>query len=180
MKLKLNHILEHSRVQGPGDRFTIWVQGCSIHCKDCNNSDTWDFNAGSFVDTDDLFPLIIKTTATTGLTLTGGEPLDQFEAVFELTKKVFLYKDIFLCSGYLFKDIEKNSKLKEILKFVDIICAGPFESDKVCQSQWKGSSNQEIIHLTERGKNLLNLPIYKREYRINKITGDTLITGFSM
>lgn len=177
MFLRVNHIIEHSRVQGPGDRFTIWVQGCSIHCQQCNNVDTWNPLSGTNFDLDLLIGKIIESKSN-GLTITGGEPLDQFLPVLKLTKKVFPHLDIFLCSGYSYPIIKQ--KFKEILESIDILCSGPFEFDKICQSQWRGSLNQEIICLSERGKKNLELPTYKREYRINKTTGEILITGFSI
>ncbi|MDD5650201.1 MAG: 4Fe-4S single cluster domain-containing protein [Candidatus Nanoarchaeia archaeon] len=178
MKLRTNYILEHSRVQGPGDRYTIWVQGCSIRCQDCNNKDTWDFNSGKFFEVDFLTDNIIKSNVD-GVTLTGGEPLDQFESVLKLAKNIFQYKNIFLCSGYYFPIIQ--TKFKEILNFVDIVCSGPFNSSCICtNAQWKGSDNQQIDYLTKRGELVKTIPINKREYRINKHTGETIITGFSM
>lgn len=177
MRLKLNHIIEKSYVQGPGERFTIWVQGCSIHCKDCINTDTWDFDKGNSIELDELLSLILNSTSS-GLTITGGEPLDQFESILELATKLFKKKSIFLCSGYTYEKIKKD--FKEILSSIDILCSGPFIAEKKCQSQWKGSSNQEVIFLTPLGEQELNLPIKRREYRINKKTGETLITGFSI
>ena len=176
--LRVNHILESSKVQGPGDRFTIWVQGCSIHCTSCSNKDTWSFELGQELTVEEVIDRVLKSDSS-GLTITGGEPLDQLEAVLELIKGVFEFKDIILCSGYEFGNIRNDKKKCEILNYIDIICSGPFDQDQVCQSQWKGSSNQEVISLTKRGSLLLDLPIYKREYRINKITGETLVTGFS-
>jgi anaerobic ribonucleoside-triphosphate reductase activating protein len=177
MILKINYILQNSKVQGPGNRFTIWVQGCSLHCSGCSNTDTWPFDAGRPVDINQLSTHIIESGAD-GLTLTGGEPLDQFDPVLKLVQKVFKFKNIFLCSGYNYRIIQK--KYKEILGFIDILCAGPFDENQVCQSKWKGSSNQQIIYLTQRGKLVKDLPVYKREYRINKHTGETLLTGFSI
>ena len=179
MKLNVNYILENSKVQGPGNRLAIWVQGCSIHCIGCKNVDTWPIEKRTLISVNDLIEQV-KKSESTGLTITGGEPLDQLEAVLELTKGIFDFKDIFLCSGYTFESIKKDSEKKEILSSIDIICSGPFDHLKVCQSEWKGSSNQEVIYLTERGKTLLNLPIYKREIRINKKTGNMLVTGFSL
>lgn len=178
MLLRVNHILESSKVQGPGERFTIWVQGCSIHCQGCSNLDTWNFDTGEEVPIKKIISEILKSKSS-GLTITGGEPLDQLDSVIELTKGIFGKKSIFLCSGYTFETIRNDSKKKEILNFVDILCAGPFDQNQVCQSEWKGSKNQDVIYLTDLGKQLLNLPIYKREYRINKKTGVTLVTGFS-
>jgi len=179
MILKVNYILDNSRVQGPGERFTIWTQGCSIHCSGCNNKDTWPFDKGDAIPIE-LLKQQVMASLSPGLTITGGEPLDQLEAVLELTKGVFDFKNIFLCSGYTLDYIKNDTLKSEILKSVDIVCTGPFDQNQVCQSEWKGSSNQEIIHLTERGKKLLDMPFYKREYRINKTTGDTVVTGFSM
>ena len=175
--MKLNHIIDNSKVQGPGERYTIWVQGCSIHCKGCINTDTWSFDSGFSISIDELSKKIIESTSS-GLTITGGEPLDQFDSILELTSKVFQFKDVFLCSGYPYKTI--LLRFKEILTKIDILCSGPFDIDKKCVSQWKGSDNQQVIYLTERGSNLLKLPIFKKEYRINKLTGETLITGFSI
>jgi len=175
--MNVNYILEHSKVQGPGERFTIWVQGCSIHCQDCHNKDTWDSAPKQTIDINTLSKQIINSNCQ-GLTITGGEPLDQLEEIVALTQIIFPIKNIFLCSGYSFETI-KNSK-KQILNSIDILCSGPFDNSKKCVSCWKGSENQEVIYLTERGKSLISLPIYKKEYRINKKTGKLLVTGFSV
>ena len=179
MYIKINQILESSQVQGPGKRFTVWVQGCSIHCLGCNNKDTWATEGGELISTKDLIDRVIESQSS-GLTITGGEPLDQLDAILELTQGIFSSKNIFLCSGYTFETIRKDLKKKEILNSIDIICAGPFDQSQVCQSEWKGSKNQEVISVSERGLQLLNLPVYKREYRIDKKTGNTLVTGFSV
>jgi len=179
MFIKINHILESSSVQGPGKRFTIWVQGCSLHCSGCQNIDTWDFNLGTSILIEDLVEKI-KLSEPKGLTITGGEPLDQFKATFELVQKLFDFKNIFLCTGYKLDTIVRHHIFHKILDYVDIVCAGPFDESKVCKSKWKGSENQEVRYLTDRGKELLKLPVYKTEYRIDKKTGNTLITGFSI
>src|SRR5271157_1594612 len=177
MKLKANHILESSKVQGPGERMIIWVQGCSIHCPGCNNKDTWAIDGGEETEVKELIDRVLVSKSE-GLTISGGEPLDQLDPVLELVKGVFSFKNVFLCSGYTFQNIKLNKK--QILSFIDIICSGPFDQTQKCQSEWKGSSNQEVIYLTERGKNLLNLPVFRTEYRINKKTGETLVTGFTV
>lgn len=179
MKIKLNEIVETSKVQGPGERFAIWVQGCSIHCKGCRNFDTWDPNKGKELEVSELITQILKSH-NKGLSISGGEPLDQFQSVLEIVKNVFGKKNIFLCSGYTFNQIKTDTIKKEILNYIDVICSGPFIIEELCHSEWKGSKNQEVIYLTETGKELLNLPVYKKEYRINKFSGKTLITGFSI
>jgi anaerobic ribonucleoside-triphosphate reductase activating protein len=179
MLLRVNQILENSRVQGPGERFTVWVQGCTLHCEGCINQDTWAFDTGMLYSTDDLSKQILESKSQ-GLTITGGEPLDQIDSVFDLCSKIFPYKNIFLCSGYSYEIIKRDSDKRRILTAIDLLCSGPFDYKQVCKSQWKGSNNQEIIYFTDRGKKLLDLPILKREYRIDKKTGKTLVTGFSI
>jgi anaerobic ribonucleoside-triphosphate reductase activating protein len=179
MKIRLNHVLEKSKVQGPGERFTIWVQGCSIHCDGCSNKDTWPIDEGEEVTVKSLVKKVLASDCP-GVTITGGEPLDQLEAILELSRGIFSFKDIFLCSGYEFETIRSDLQKKQILTTVDMICSGPFDKNQVCKSEWKGSKNQEVIYITKRGKDLMNLPVYRREYRIDKKTGSTLITGFSI
>lgn len=179
MYIKINQILESSQVQGPGKRFTVWVQGCSIHCIGCQNIDTWDPQLGTSIPVQDLVKQI-KASKSEGLTITGGEPLDQFKATFELAKSIFAYKNVFLCTGYKFNVVLRNQDFHQILNYVDIVCTGPFDVSKICKSKWKGSDNQEIKYLTEKGKKLLDLPVYKTEYRINKQTGDVIKTGFTL
>jgi anaerobic ribonucleoside-triphosphate reductase activating protein len=177
--LKVNHILDSSSVQGPGKRFTVWVQGCSLHCHGCQNTDTWDFSLGTSILVQDLVEKI-KISKVDGLTITGGEPLDQFKSTLELVQKTIKFKNIFLCTGYKFNLIIGHDVFHEILDYVDIICSGPFDESKICRSKWKGSDNQEVRYITDRGKELLKLPVYKTEYRIDKTTGNTLVTGFTL
>jgi len=180
MFLKINYTLETSKVQGPGTRFTVWVQGCSIHCQGCQNKDTWDFDSGESISIDFLATQI-KNSPSPGLTITGGEPLDQLDAVYSLISKVNQYKDIFLCSGYTLKQIIDDPYKKKILGCIDMICAGPFDKSQICSSEWKGSRNQEIACFTKRAIELRRIykPL-KTEYRINKRTGQVLVTGFTV
>jgi len=180
MYLRINKILEKSKANGPGERFTIWVQGCSIRCKSCFNQDTWDQEAGMKILVCKLLKQL-KQSGARSITLTGGEPLDQCEQlrIFLSEKKTEI--DVFLCSGYTREQIAVDNEKREILEnYVDIACLGPFESDKICKGEWKGSSNQEIIALTNRGNLMLNNSFVKKEIRINKTTGKSFITGFNV
>jgi anaerobic ribonucleoside-triphosphate reductase activating protein len=176
--MRINYILEKSFVQGPGERFCIWVQGCSIHCNGCKNIDTWDPRGGKECRVFDLVNKI-KNSTSTGITISGGEPLDQFKETLELVKNIKLNtdKNIFLCTGYTTETV--NKKFKEILSFLDIICTGPFDKNKICSGFLKGSINQEVIGITKIGKELLTKNVLKKEIRINKKTGERILTGFS-
>ena len=175
--MKINKIINNSRVNGPGDRYTIWVQGCSIQCKGCLNVDTWDFDKGIEISVEDLVKKI-KKQKIDGISVTGGEPLDQFEETLKFVKLIFPFYNILLTSGYTLDEI-KQYKL-EILKYVDILITGPFVENLIDKTNaWRGSTNQEISFLTERSKQFENYKSkYGTEIKINKKTGEVIINGF--
>ena len=163
--------------QGPGVRYTIWTQGCSIHCPDCSNKDTWDPKKGQEYAIDELVYDILMTPGLDGVTITGGEPLDQFQETFILCKKLYGKISIFLTTGYTEEQLYEKG-LYLIKSFVDIICTGPFEQDMICVGEWKGSSNQELRFLTSRGRDQENYPKVLKEIFISP-TGMALETGFT-
>ena len=132
---------------GLGCRCTLWISGCTHHCKDCHNKFSWDFNVGKIFTDDDKNKLInlLKEDYIKGLTLSGGDPLDSYYDVLELIKFVkgmIPKKDIWLYTGYVFESIADM----EILKYVDVLVDGPFELDKRdIRLAYRGSSNQRVI-----------------------------------
>jgi anaerobic ribonucleoside-triphosphate reductase activating protein len=177
--MQINRILTNNKVNGPGSRYIIWVQGCSIHCDGCGNTDTWDFSKGEKLETQQIVSDIEKYTVD-GITLTGGEPLDQYDEVLNFLKIVFPKYNIFLTSGYTFEQIQKDKS--EILEYIDILVSGPFKKDLLdSTSEWRGSTNQIVHYLTERSKQFQN---YKKEFvseiRINKKTHLMIRDGFSL
>ncbi|MBE3087154.1 MAG: 4Fe-4S cluster-binding domain-containing protein [Bacteroidetes bacterium] len=175
-KLRINYVLSESVANGPGRRYTIWVQGCSIHCPGCLNVDTWDFDKGYEKDVDELVEEIKKTKGIDGVTITGGEPLDQIGAVYKLCAKLHKFTSVFLTTGYHLYQIQKD--YFKIIKVLDIICFGPFDKDQLCKGEWKGSKNQEVIFLTIIGREQLKMPVIQKEIVIDS-SGTVLITGFS-
>ena len=177
MKININAIMEDSLANGPGKRFTIWVQGCSIQCKDCFNKDTWSSEENELIEVDTLVKQIQEQDVN-GITISGGEPLDQYESVLEFCKKTFKDYSIFLISGYKYDRIKKEKE--EILKYLDIITTGPFiKSLEIKEFQYGGSTNQETLFLTERGlREEKELGTRKAEIYIDKKTGNRVYTGF--
>lgn len=135
---------------GLGCRVTLWVAGCSHHCKGCQNKETWDKKSGrvfSKEDKDKLFDILSKPYIK-GLTLSGGDPLDSFNEVLQLVKEIRdtfgSAKDIWLYTGYTLEQIN-NSEKKEILPYVNYLVDGLFELDKRdITLKFRGSTNQII------------------------------------
>jgi anaerobic ribonucleoside-triphosphate reductase activating protein len=177
MNLQVNYILPKSAANGPGIRFTIWVQGCSIHCPGCSNIDTWDPLKGQSIPVRDLIKQIEATEGLDGVTITGGEPLDQFDAVYELCKGLPDRFSIFVTTGYDSPEMLRKGYAK-LLPMIDILCIGPFEQDKICRGEWKGSSNQRLFFLTDVGEQQSRMPKVFKEIFISP-NGNSLETGFT-
>ena len=77
--VRLYNVMTHSTVNGPGNRFVIWLQGCPLHCPGCFNQPTHDINGGVDMNIEKLAAQINQTPDIRGITLSGGEPLLQPE-----------------------------------------------------------------------------------------------------
>ncbi len=138
---------------GEGVRVSLFVQGCSFHCKNCFNQETWDFNGGKEFTTEEVGKIIelANKDYIAGLSVLGGEPLhnNNVDEVFHIVatfKEKFPNKDIWLWTGFKFEDAIKDSKRKFILRNIDVLIDGQFEEDKKDLTlKWRGSSNQRII-----------------------------------
>ena len=144
---------------GEGVRVSLFVSGCTHHCKNCFNPETWDFNYGKPF-TKEIEDNIISALAPdhiNGLTLLGGEPMEPAnqKALLDFVKRVksiYSNKTIWCYSGYLF-DTELLSEsrahcpwTKELLSYIDILVDGEFKEDlKDITLRFKGSSNQRVI-----------------------------------
>ena len=138
---------------GLGVRTVLWVSGCDIHCKNCHNQSTWDFNSG-IPFTDDTMQEILYDLSKPyikGCTLSGGHPLDPHNApevlkIVKRVKMVFPNKDIWIYSGYTWEDIIQNDTLREILKYTDVLVDGAYIDElRDISLAFRGSSNQRII-----------------------------------
>ena len=137
---------------GSGVRTVLWVSGCDIHCRNCQNPQTWDFNSGIPFTEETMQELLydLSKPYIKGLTLSGGHPLDPHNApkVLEIVKRVkmvFPNKDIWIYSGYVWEDIIKDETLREILKYTDVLVDGAYIDElRDISLPFRGSSNQKI------------------------------------
>lgn len=152
---------------GPGVRVSLFVSGCSHHCKGCFNQEAWDYNYGNaFTEKEENEVMdALKPDYIKGLSLLGGEPLDlkNQEGLLPIVKKAKeLYPDkpIWCYTGYLFDKqvIEQMSKenetTNELLKYIDYVVDGQFvENLKNPSLKFRGSSNQRIIDVQKTLEN---------------------------
>ncbi|MBR2912905.1 MAG: anaerobic ribonucleoside-triphosphate reductase activating protein [Oscillospiraceae bacterium] len=151
MQLQLSGTANDSIVDGPGLRFTIFVQGCPHRCKGCHNPQTHDFKGGTPADTEELLEKIRRNPLLDGVTFSGGEPFCQALPLAEIGKKVHeLGLNTITYTGYTFEELyERRSEegIGELLAVTDFLIDGPFiEAQKSYQLQFRGSANQRILN----------------------------------
>ena len=152
MDLRVYQIKKNTSVEGPGKRYCIWVQGCSLHCKGCMNTATWSKNGGEIFDTQSIIADIKQQEDLEGITFLGGEPFEQSVALGEIAKVVQnMGLSVLTFSGYYLENLRQNPAHATLLENTDLLIDGPFEIDKVDYSRpWCGSLNQRYHFLSNR------------------------------
>ena len=148
------HAYKISRVNGPGNRFTLWTQGCSKGCSDCFNPETWSNKNNISLTPLEIFEHI-KELDIDGVTITGGDPLEQEEELLLLLKlldTLSLSKGVILFSGFTYDEIRENKIREECCSYIDVLIDGRYEKDKRISSGIKGSSNQNVIYFSSKIK----------------------------
>ena len=154
--MRYNKIRKMDISNGPGVRISIFMQGCHFHCKDCFNSETWDFEGGKEF-TDETINRVLELCDKEyikGLSILGGEPLHpkNIEGTTRLAKKFkekFDDKTIWVWSGFLFETVNKYT-----LKYIDVLVDGQFKTELFNPTlKYKGSSNQRVIDVQKSLKN---------------------------
>jgi len=140
--------------------------------------DTWDPAGGQDMSIEDILNQIKMSRDLDGITITGGEPFDQLEPVYWLCRSVSKELSVFVTTGYTTSELIRKDFFK-IWSYIDILCTGPFEKDKVCSGEWRGSSNQQIYFLTELGNKQSTMPVIPKEIIVAP-NGDSLQTGFTV
>ncbi len=157
--LELNKAHWPVTVLGPGRRIGLWVQGCTIHCKGCVSQDTWPRDATRAIGVRELVAWCrrVAGNALDGVTISGGEPFEQPAALRALLMALAAWRreakldfDLLCYSGYPLKTLQREHQ--KLLALLDAIIPEPY-ADALPQGRvWRGSSNQPLVPLTERGR----------------------------
>lgn len=152
------HKIEKASIaNGTGVRVVLWVSGCSLHCKGCQNPSTWSYESGEPFDEDAKIKLFkaINKSYIEGITFSGGHPLerrnlnDVYYLIAEIKDK-FPNKNIWLYTGFTFEDIVNKPEYRKIIELCDIIVDGKYiEELNDITLKWRGSSNQRVIDVKE-------------------------------
>ena len=167
--MNYHKITKHDIANGTGVRVVLWLSGCSHHCYNCQNPQTWNKDSGDFFDIEaeqELFNALSQSYVA-GLTLSGGDSLysDNLDDVYQLLLKVknqFPDKTIWLYTGYTWESIqhpivtgdfnlERDYMIelrRKIISLCDVLVDGKYKEElKDITLKFRGSSNQRIIDI---------------------------------
>jgi anaerobic ribonucleoside-triphosphate reductase activating protein len=174
--LRVARFLERSLANGPGERCVVWVAGCSLRCDGCINRELWDPGCGQDVEVGTLASRINAVDGLRGVTLSGGEPLDQAEAVAEFLGLLRSDLDRVLFSGYSREEMDSDPRKAAVLARVDLVVAGRYQREQaLADDPWRASSNQTVHALTGRIRPQ-EVPAGRVEVHIR--AGQVSVTGF--
>lgn len=146
-------------VLGPGQRAVIWVQGCPFACSGCLVPESWTQSGGENWEIRELADWVMGQTNIEGITLSGGEPMLQAEALLTLIHQIRQVRDLgIVCyTGYHWEDLRQHgtSAQQALLQQVDLLIDGPYLASHHGDLLWRGSSNQRLMPLTPRYRDQL-------------------------
>ncbi len=160
--MKYGEIKTNDIANGEGVRTSLFVSGCTHHCKECFNPETWSFDFGKdfTCQTQDYILKSLEPYWIDGLSLLGGEPFEpeNQKALYPFlleVKKQYPNKNIWCYSGYTFEELTGTSRAvtditKDMLSLIDVLVDGEFKIElKDISLKFRGSSNQRIIDVKQ-------------------------------
>lgn len=141
-----------TRALGPGLRYVIWVQGCPFHCPHCETPEGRSFELKNIMSVDELAEDIISRHEIDGITISGGEPFEQADALALLLRKVHESRPeltVISYTGYQYEQL-KSESANAYLSELDLLIDGPYIHELNDNKGIRGSLNQRLIFLTNR------------------------------
>jgi anaerobic ribonucleoside-triphosphate reductase activating protein len=143
--LRVHHYEPLSQSNGPGTRFTLWLQGCTLGCPGCFNPLSHPAQGGKVWSIDKIISLTLPyREQIDGFTISGGEPLQQLHNLSHLLRqlKSTHQKSIILFSGYEWSEIQAFPGRDEILAYIDVLIAGRYQAYQRIAQGLTGSANK--------------------------------------
>lgn len=152
--LQVASIIPYTKTLGPGPRFVLYLQGCKRMCSGCIASSWQDPDPKKQVEVQKIFEIIYKTCTPEyeGITISGGEPLEQLEHLHYLLSWIKEYTSLgqILYTGYTYQEVLKKKSAKRLLQSIDLLITGPYIQELDNDRGLLGSTNQSLIFLTSR------------------------------
>ncbi len=153
----IDRILAPIETLGPGKRLVIWTKGCGKHCPGCANPELWSTAGEKKYSVDDIVTIIrniYKDSAFDGVTISGGDPLEQIDELLVLLESISdITNDVIVYTGFYYDEIINlfdSVRVEKLRKLVAVLIDGPYiEELNQYDLGLRGSSNQNIIFFDE-------------------------------
>lgn len=153
-RLRVAQLVEGTDAEGPGRRFALWVQGCTLACPGCCNPEMFSGRGGVGWAVDELAARVVGTPGLEGLSVLGGEPFQQAAGVWALCRAVRAAGlGVMVYTGYTLAELQSMGApdVDGLLSEVDLLVDGRFEKAKPeRRRRWVGSTNQVLHFLSGR------------------------------
>lgn len=156
MKLRISRVHHPVTALGPGRRIGIWTQGCAIACPGCASRDTWAADDGRTVAVSTVLDWCAgpDPSDVDGVTISGGEPSEQPEGLTELVAGLDEFRrrygwDVLCFTGVEYEEFV--ARCPRVPALVDALVTGPYRAGEPTDLIWRGSANQRLVPLGERG-----------------------------
>ncbi len=152
-RLRVHAVLENSQANGPGRRAVIWLQGCSLGCPGCFNPQTHPAQGGEWVEVDELANrLATWQDNLEGLTISGGEPLQQTKALGALLRSVRRQTSlsVIVFTGFEEAELHRQPGIGDLLACVDVLISGRYRAEQRMARGLLGSANKRLLFLSGR------------------------------
>lgn len=179
-RLQIGARIPLTEAEGPGKRFAIWVQGCPLRCAGCCNPQFLPFEGGETISAEDLIAEILATPDIEGVTLIGGEPFAQAEALSPLAARVRGEGlSVMIFTGFPLEELREPAH-QALLAMTDLLVDGPYRRDLPDRTRrWIGSTNQRIHFLSDRYRHLETAwPPAGNTIELRLRAGQLFINGF--
>ncbi|GAB1510411.1 4Fe-4S cluster-binding domain-containing protein [Actinophytocola sp. KF-1] len=150
---RVHSVLPRSLANGPGQRFVVWSQGCALACPGCFNPETHEGTAGATRTVGELVDAALaEVPGIEGVTLTGGEPLEQPEAVAAFCAGLRAAADlgVIVLTGFTRAEIERDPAMARAVAGADLVVAGRYNERLRVAAGLRGSANKEYWDRTGR------------------------------
>lgn len=174
------HIEPQSYIYGPGTRFVVWFQGCSLACEGCWNQEMWSFKAKELIHREHLLQRVLAQQDVHGITLLGGEPMHQSDNLIWLLDKIRRESKLttFVFTGYEETELRSQGVLNSLYSLCDILATGRYDaSQRNTYQQWIGSNNQRLIY-PPSSREKVNQELINQVEVIIEESGSIRILGF--
>ena len=178
--MRLNRVLFPVDTLGGKNRIGVWFQGCKNKCPGCLSPETHDLQVGFFCSSEELFENIPLGVQIEGMSVSGGEPFDQPEELYELVCRFAerFSDDIIIFTGYRLEELQKNPQIdmERFIKKIAVLIDGRYVEEKNNGKGFRGSDNQKI-HVFRYFEKYMDSESWDRQLQLIEMEGKLVFIG---